>query len=461
VGSTTDGTYNTSAWPADLVSAFSDSASFLSLLAPGELIQFDGYGASLRGTSFAAPHVTGAWALLKGRFTTASVDDILHVLVSTGASITDPRNGSTKPRINVAEAIAAMGPPCTYAISPVEILVGHGGGATVVHISTQAGCPWTVFRHEFYVIPEYPASGSGSGLLQVTVTANPGTDPRTTMLDIVGDPLAIQQAGLPARRPVDLNGDRNLDLIWQHDGDGRIAAWLMSGATLIDGRLLSPQVADLSWKVVGVGDLDGDGFDDLVWQNVADGRVAGWFMNGMVLRDGALLGIPQVADLDWHIRAVSDANGDGRADLWWQHGTTGQLAVWLMNGVDVTAGMALTLPAVVDPAWQIAGAGDFDGDGNDDLVWHHEVDGRIVVWRMNGTGLLEQVATTPGQVLDPGWTIRGVGDLNRDGKPDLIWQNTSDGRVSTWLMDGLSLMDGRLLTPPQVFDTAWRIVGPK
>jgi hypothetical protein len=45
--------------------------------------------------------------------------------------------------------------------------------------------------------------------------------------------------------------------------------------------------------------------------------------------------------------------------------------------------------------------------------------------------------------------------------PDLIWQHTTDGRVAVWFMDGLTLVDGRLLTPPQVPDTNWHIVGPR
>jgi len=39
----------------------------------------------------AAPHVAGAWAILKQAAPTASVDEILQALTDTGVMITDPR----------------------------------------------------------------------------------------------------------------------------------------------------------------------------------------------------------------------------------------------------------------------------------------------------------------------------------------------------------------------------------
>ena len=80
---------------------------------------------------------------------------------------------------------------------------------------------------------------------------------------------------------------------------------------------------------------------------------------------------------------------------------------------------------------------------------------------MIGTTLMSGTLTSPGQVPDTNWKIRAVGDLNTDGKPDLIWQHIVDGRISVWLMNGLTLIDGTLLSPSQVADTNWHIVGPR
>jgi subtilisin family serine protease len=96
----------------DVVSEFSNSSPSLSLLAPGEWIFSSVPGGGfefLPGTSMAAPHVAGAWAILKSKSPTASVDQVLSALTSTGVPITDGRNLVVKPRIQVDAALNALG----------------------------------------------------------------------------------------------------------------------------------------------------------------------------------------------------------------------------------------------------------------------------------------------------------------------------------------------------------------
>jgi uncharacterized repeat protein (TIGR01451 family) len=88
---------------ANQVTCFSNSASFLSVLAPGALIT--AAGSTSAGTSQAAPHVSGLIALLRGAHVSESVSQTESRLLSTGVQVTDSRNGLSHPRIHSLDAI--------------------------------------------------------------------------------------------------------------------------------------------------------------------------------------------------------------------------------------------------------------------------------------------------------------------------------------------------------------------
>ena len=183
-------------------------------------------------------------------------------------------------------------------------------------------------------------------------------------------------------------------------------------------------------------------------------------MNGRTSREGLLLTPGQVADTDWRIRAVGDFSGDGKPDLIWQHETQGLVAIWIMDGLRLIDGRLLSASAA-DLTWRIVGSGDFNADGYRDLVWHNRASGQIAVWLMAETTVVNTVAMTPASVDDTDWAIRAVGDIDRDGQPDLIWQHQTNGGLVCWLMNGTTQRMGMWLTPSEVADTNWHVVGPR
>jgi hypothetical protein len=97
---------------ADGVAGFSSSSDQLDLLAPGTGITStvpDGGFRNWNGTSMATPHVAGGFALLRSAAPLASVDEIMAALVVSGKPITDDRNGVVAPRIQLDEALVALG----------------------------------------------------------------------------------------------------------------------------------------------------------------------------------------------------------------------------------------------------------------------------------------------------------------------------------------------------------------
>src|SRR5215475_2421151 len=128
---------------SDVLSWFSNVASFMSLLAPGGAVGGVGNVQDIKssiigtgyeyfgGTSLAAPHVTGAWAVLKQAKSTATVAEILTALQSTGKPIPDTREGGTvtKQRINIRNALT----PPSLAVSVTQAVPGDTVTVTLTH----------------------------------------------------------------------------------------------------------------------------------------------------------------------------------------------------------------------------------------------------------------------------------------------------------------------------------------
>ena len=232
----------------------------------------------------------------------------------------------------------------------------------------------------------------------------------------------------------DLNGDGKTDIVLRNTDDGSVGAWLGNGLRLGSTGVIAGAVP-AAWVIVGVGDLDGDGKADIVWRNTDTGDVAVWQGNGAnaPTTTGVIVGTLPAA---WVIAGIGDLDGNGKADIVLRNTDTGDVAVWQGNGVNAPTTTGV-IAEEVSAAWVIAGIGDLDGNGKADIVWRNTATGDVGVWLMNGLRL-GSTGVIAGAV-PAAWVIKGVGDLNGDGKADIVWLNRDDGSVGVWLGDGLTL----------------------
>ncbi len=186
VGSTGDGSYNA---PSDKVSSFSNSAPFLRLLAPGQNIESSvpgGY-AVMSGTSMAAPHVAGAWAILKSQKPSATVNDVLAALASTGVPITDTRNNVTTPRIQVDAAAAALLGVPRVSVGAPAVAEGNTGEHTITFTLTLSAASQQPVSLHYITVDGTAVAGSDFSSTSGTLTIPAGATSSIVTVSVQGD----------------------------------------------------------------------------------------------------------------------------------------------------------------------------------------------------------------------------------------------------------------------------------
>jgi len=253
----------------------------------------------------------------------------------------------------------------------------------------------------------------------------------------------------------DFNNNGYTDLLLQNSGTGAIASWFMKGAQWTGGAYFS-LTPPTEYALVGTGDFSGNGATTLVLQSLSTGRLVFWYTGGTnhaTITGGDFIAVAPLAG--WKVVGVGDFNGDGKSDLVFQNQGTNQISVWFMNGATYLGGTRLSsLPAT---GWKVVGSGDFNTDGFTDLVFQNQGTGKIAIWYMNGTTYTggSMITTIPAA----GWKVAGVGDYNGDGYADLLFQTPATDQAALWYLKGSTFLGGDplSLTPP----SGWHIVGPR
>ena len=256
----------------------------------------------------------------------------------------------------------------------------------------------------------------------------------------------------------DFNNDGKADILWRCT-DGTVLDWTMNGSAIASSQTVSYSgsnvVSPLSWSAVGVGKFNGAGAPaDVLWRN-AEGSLGMWMMNGStVAAAGAPTyhGAPAAPDPSWSIAGIGDFNGDGTDDILWRDPSGGMLGEWTMSGSTIVAANLMTYngsPTAPDASWSVLAVGDFNGDGTCDVLWRHTTDGTLYEWMVNGSTI---EATQPmtfqnvPQAIPLNWTVAEVGDFNGDGKADILWRNSTDGTLGVWTMNGTAVQSTSLVS---------------
>jgi hypothetical protein len=314
--------------------------------------------------------------------------------------------------------------------------------------------------------PGYQAAfvflGSAAGIAD----GNPATAAAQLELDDAAQGISVAGAG-------DINGDGYADVIVgvpSYDEvfqtDEGAAFLFLGGAAGIEGG--DPTTAatgilgggDLGWSVASAGDVNGDGYADVILGAPLyppTARGAAFVFHGSA--SGIPDGDPSAADaeltsgqnqshLAWSVASAGDVNGDGYADVivgapLFDAGEAGEGAAFVFLGsasgiadgdLDTAAAQLESDQTGAQLGSQVASAGDVNGDGYSDvIVGAHLYDagqtdeGAAFVFRGSATGIADADPSTPGvvrvesdQALAQLGAVASAGDVNGDGYADVI-----------------------------------------
>ena len=234
----------------------------------------------------------------------------------------------------------------------------------------------------------------------------------------------------------DFNGDGRDDILRIND-EGLLVAELSNG-----NGTFSPQVLNLKgvgWSVVGVGDFNGNRKDDVLLASPTAASdtigLIGYWESGTTwtLIDGY--------DPEWEVIATGDFNGDGKCDTLWRSAFIGEGGLsynaynrWLADPQPGTNRWD-TIGVANPDEWTFLCAGDFDGDGTDDIAMIGET-GVVKIWNvLNGSLNTDSVLSA----VTSDWEFAGVGDFNGDHTDDIAWRNTDTGLTGYWQINNKQL----------------------
>ena len=248
----------------------------------------------------------------------------------------------------------------------------------------------------------------------------------------------------------------NTEVLWQDPVSGFSQVWFLGGAQGTAFMGAATITTKNIWRIAAVADFNGDGYPDIVWQDPVSGASQIWFLGGA--QGTTLLQASSFSGPNpWLIVAAADFNRDGHPDVIWQDPKSGWAQIWYLGGpqgITVLSAANLTLR---NP-WHIVGSGDFNGDGQPDLLWQDPVSGTVQIWYL--TGALGNALQSAVNLTASTWHVAAVADFNQDGHPDVVWQDPVSGTSQIELLGGAQGTT-QLGTASLSGPNPWRIVAPR
>ncbi len=206
------------------------------------------------------------------------------------------------------------------------------------------------------------------------------------------------------------------------------------------------------------GDLDGDGYGDVIIQNKETGYVAALgLVENEVVWSGYFGGEGFSID-PLRLVGTLDLDLDGIEDILWRYGDT-DTYIWSTISQTNITGTEQLFDEALFSGWDVIATGDFNNDGYGDLLVQNRQ------WKIWAIVYLEDFEITAisyvdGSVDYAGWSVIGAGDIDGDGFPDVVLERSATGEAGIlWMEDSMILDFSPIYGEESASLWPWRIVG--
>jgi hypothetical protein len=240
----------------------------------------------------------------------------------------------------------------------------------------------------------------------------------------------------------DFTGQGTGDILWLNQSTGLVGAWMISNGAVTGWGVLGP--VDLSqWQFAGIGKFKGPSNPaDVLWFNQSSGYVVIWIIQNAAVTSGLVLGYADPSQ--WKVVGIGNFEGNGTDDILWQNQSTGIVGAWVISNAAVTGWDIL---GSADPStWKLIAVGDL-GNGTPDLVWQNQSTDFVGAWVINNGAVTGWAGFGPADPTQ--WQVLGAGNLTdrSSGTADVLWRNISSGLVESWIIQGSGVVGAPLVGP--------------
>jgi fibronectin type 3 domain-containing protein len=232
----------------------------------------------------------------------------------------------------------------------------------------------------------------------------------------------------------DLNGDGKLDITVANLSSNTISIYenlSLSGSVNFAAKFDLP--TGTSPYGLAIGDLDKDGLQDVVVTNSISNTIS-VFHNTSTFTTGtsfAANGNYSTGSTPQCI-ALSDIDGDGNLDVITANQGANTVSILRNTSTVGSISFAAKVDISVGNAPYAVSIGDIDGDGKMDIVTANQSDNTIsVVLNISSVGTINFTGKNDLSAGNSPISV-AIGDVNGDGKPDVAASNSASNTISLW-----------------------------